>query len=50
MRRRSIATVVRVTGACNAGYQAGDQIIVDLETACIDKRAVRQLLQMEAGI
>jgi len=35
--RRAIATVVRVTGSCNAGYQAGDKIIVDLETACIDK-------------
>lgn len=35
--RRAIATVVRVTGACNAGYQAGDKIVVDLETACIDK-------------
>jgi len=35
--KSAIATVVRVTGACNAGYQAGDKIIVDLETACIDK-------------
>ncbi|MBM3748166.1 MAG: hypothetical protein FJW34_20465 [Acidobacteria bacterium] len=35
--RKAIATVVRVTGACNAGYRAGDTIVVDLETACIDK-------------
>jgi uncharacterized repeat protein (TIGR04076 family) len=35
--KRAIATVVQVTGACNAGYQAGDKIMVDLETACIDK-------------
>jgi uncharacterized repeat protein (TIGR04076 family) len=35
--RRAIATVVQVTGTCNAGYRVGDKIIVDLETACIDK-------------
>ncbi len=35
--RTAIATVVRVTGACNARYQIGDKIIVNLETACIDK-------------
>lgn len=35
--KRAIATVVRVTGVCNAGYQAEDKIIIDLETACLDK-------------
>ena len=35
--RRSIATVRCVTGTCNAGYQVGDQIIVNRDTACIDK-------------
>lgn len=35
--RRTIATVVRVTGTCNAGYQAGDQVVVNRDTACIDK-------------
>lgn len=35
--RRTIATVVRVTGACNAGYQVGDKVIVNRDTACIDK-------------
>lgn len=36
--RRAIATVVQVTGACNAGYEVGDKIIVDLNNACIDKK------------
>jgi uncharacterized repeat protein (TIGR04076 family) len=35
--KRAIATVVRVTGKCNAGYQIGDRIIIDRATACIDK-------------
>ena len=35
--KRATATVVRVTGTCNAGYQVGDKIIVDLDTACINK-------------
>ena len=35
--RRATATIVRVTGKCNAGYQLGDQILVNLETACIEK-------------
>lgn len=34
---RAIATVVRVTGTCNAGYQVDDRVIVNLDTACIDK-------------
>jgi len=33
----TIATVTRVTGTCNAGYEAGDRIVVDRDTACIDK-------------
>ena len=35
--KRTTATVVRVTGTCNAGYQVGDKIIVNRDTACIDK-------------
>jgi uncharacterized repeat protein (TIGR04076 family) len=35
--RRAIATVVQVTGTCNAGYQVSDKVIVNLDTACIDK-------------
>ena len=35
--RTAIATVVRVTGTCNAGYQVGDKIVASRETACIDK-------------
>jgi uncharacterized repeat protein (TIGR04076 family) len=37
--RRTIATVTRVTGTCNAGYEDGDRIVVDRDTACIDKDA-----------
>lgn len=35
--RRTVATVVRVTGTCNAGYRLGDKVIVNLDKACIDK-------------
>lgn len=35
--KRAIGTVVRVTGTCNAGYQVGDKIVVNLDTACIEK-------------
>ncbi|MBN1582727.1 MAG: hypothetical protein JXA89_18595 [Anaerolineae bacterium] len=35
--KRTIATVTRVTGTCNAGYQVGDKIVVNRDTACIDK-------------
>ena len=34
--KRTTATVVRVTGKCNAGYQVGDQVVIDRATACID--------------
>jgi uncharacterized repeat protein (TIGR04076 family) len=37
--RRTIATVTRVTGTCNAGYETGDKIVVNRDTACIDKDA-----------
>jgi uncharacterized repeat protein (TIGR04076 family) len=37
--RRTIATVTRVTGTCNAGYAIGDRVVVDRETACINKAA-----------
>lgn len=35
--KRAIATVVRVTGTCNAGHQVGDEVVVNLHTACIEK-------------
>jgi uncharacterized repeat protein (TIGR04076 family) len=35
--RRAIATVTRVIGTCNASYEVGDRIVVNLDTACIDK-------------
>lgn len=35
--KRNIATVRCVTGTCNAGYQVGDQIVVNRDTACIDR-------------
>lgn len=35
--KRATATVVRITGICNAGYQVGDKVIVNRDTACIDK-------------
>ena len=41
--RRAVATVVRVTGTCNAGYKSGDKIIVNLDNACINKEASRNL-------
>lgn len=34
---RAIATVVRVTGTCNAGYRVDDKIVVNLDSACIVK-------------
>jgi len=34
---RAIATVVRVMGTCNAGYEVGERIVVNLDTACVDK-------------
>jgi uncharacterized repeat protein (TIGR04076 family) len=47
--RRAIATVVRVTGTCNAGYRVGDQVVVDLDTACIDKEQSGQLCVFALG-
>jgi uncharacterized repeat protein (TIGR04076 family) len=41
--KRTTATVVRVTGTCNAGYRVGDRIVVDRATACIDKARSDQL-------
>lgn len=35
--RKAIATVVRVAGTCNAGYQVGEKVVVNLDTACIEK-------------
>jgi len=37
--RRTIATVTRVTGTCNAGYEVGDRVVVNRDIACIDKDA-----------
>jgi uncharacterized repeat protein (TIGR04076 family) len=47
--KRTIATVVRVTGTCNAGYQVGDEVIVDLDTACIDKEQSNNLCIFALG-
>ena len=35
--KRTIATVTRVTGTCNAGYRVGDKVVVNRDVACIDK-------------
>lgn len=35
--KRAIATVVRVTGTCNAGYRVGDKVVVNLDNACVEK-------------
>ena len=35
--KRTIATVTCVTGTCNAGYKIGDQVVINRDTACIDK-------------
>jgi uncharacterized repeat protein (TIGR04076 family) len=35
--KRIVATVVRVTGTCNAGYRVGDEIVINLDDACIVK-------------
>jgi uncharacterized repeat protein (TIGR04076 family) len=35
--RRTIATVRCVTGSCNAGYQIGDKVVINRDTACVDK-------------
>ena len=41
--RRAVATVVRVTGTCNAGYKLGDKVTVNLDNACISKEASHNL-------
>jgi uncharacterized repeat protein (TIGR04076 family) len=35
--KRTVATAMQVTGNCNAGYRVGDEILIDCDTACIDK-------------
>ena len=35
--KRTIATVTRVTGTCNAGYQIGDKVVINRGTACVNK-------------
>jgi uncharacterized repeat protein (TIGR04076 family) len=47
--KRVVATVTRVTGTCNAGYEAGDRIVADRDTACIDKEASDQLCIFALG-
>ncbi len=37
------AKVVQVTGKCNAGYILGDEIIVDLTNACVNKEQSKNL-------
>jgi len=46
---RTVATVTRATGTCNAGYEVGDRIVVDRDTACIDKEASDQLCIFALG-
>ncbi len=46
---RATATAVRVTGTCNAGYTAGQKIVVNLDTACIDKEQSAQLCLWALG-
>jgi uncharacterized repeat protein (TIGR04076 family) len=47
--RRASAAVVKVTGTCNAGYRAGDRVVIDLDTACIDKEQSDQLCVFALG-
>lgn len=47
--KRTIATVTCVTGTCNAGYQVGDKIIVNRDTACIDKEGSDHLCIFALG-
>jgi uncharacterized repeat protein (TIGR04076 family) len=47
--QRAIATVVQVTGTCNAGYRIGDQVIINLDTACIDKELSGSLCVFALG-
>lgn len=47
--RRAIATVERVTGTCNAGYQAGDRVVINLDTACVDKEGSDDLCIFALG-
>ncbi len=47
--RRAVATIARVTGACNAGYRIGDQVIINLDTACIDTEHSAQLCIFALG-
>ncbi len=35
--RKMIATAEEVTGICNAGYTIGDRIVINRDSACIDK-------------
>ena len=35
--KNAIATVVQVIGTCNAGHQVADKVVVNLDTACINK-------------
>lgn len=35
---KTVATVTQITGTCNAGYRVGDQVVVNRDTACIDKQ------------
>ena len=39
--RRVAATVVRVTGTCNAGYRVGDKIVINRDRAI--EKAIKHL-------
>jgi uncharacterized repeat protein (TIGR04076 family) len=47
--KRTIATVTAVIGSCNAGYQIGDKVIIDRDTACIDKAQSNSLCIFALG-
>jgi len=46
---KTIARATRVTGTCIAGYETGDRIVVDRDTACIDTEASDQLCIFALG-
>jgi uncharacterized repeat protein (TIGR04076 family) len=47
--KRTVATVMRVAGICNAGYEVGDKIVVNNATACIAAEQSDQLCIFALG-
>ena len=47
--RRTITTVTRGTGTCNAGYEVGARVVVNRDTACIDKESSNSLCIFALG-